>query len=52
MAEPARIYAPEPDEIAERKPVLQLVVRDNVNEGGVVTEPNVSSPWSRSSRTT
>ena len=40
MAEPARIY-PEPDEIAESKPVLQLVVRDNVSEGGVVTEPNV-----------
>jgi hypothetical protein len=40
MAEPARIYAAEPDEIAEPSPVLQLV-HDTVVEVGVVTEPNV-----------
>ena len=32
MAEPARIYATEPDEIAEPKPVLQLV-HDSVDRG-------------------
>jgi hypothetical protein len=40
MAEPARSYATQPDEIAEPKPILQLV-HGTVAEVGLVTEPNV-----------